>query len=101
MSYLYSFRFIKSQKRELIKLIGRKNSRWLLYAIRNEIPIMIYESGVEECIDGSLYGVLKRLGAKSVKNFDISLGNEGQVQGAYVTYFNVKKEISSNALKKS
>ena len=101
MSLLHSFRFIKAQKRELIKLVGRKNSRLFLKAISSDMPIMIYESGVEECIDGSLYGVLKRLGAKSVKNLDISLGNEGQVQGAYVTYFNVKKGISSNALKKS
>lgn len=97
----YPNRFIKSQKRELIKLIGRKNSRLLLKAVKNNIPIMIYESGVEKCIDGSLYGVLKRLGAKSVKNLNISLGNEGMVNGIYITYFNVKKDISSSVLKKS
>ena len=92
----YSFKFIKTQKRELVNLIGRKNARLLLEAIKKDIPIMIYESGTDKCIEGYLYGVLKRLGAKSVKNLDISLGNEGKVKGTYITYFNVENNVISN-----
>ena len=91
-----AFKFIKSQKEELEKLVGKTNAQLLIKAIKKNIPIMIYESGTDKRIDGHLYGVLKRLGAKSVKNLDISLGNEGQVNGAYITFFNVKREITPN-----
>ena len=84
----------KESKEKYEALVAQINPQ--IEAIKKDIPIMIYESGTNKCIDGYLYGVLKRLGAKSVKNLDISLGNEGQVNGAYITFFNVKREITPN-----
>ena len=91
-----TIRFYKKQKKLLFDLVGKKNGKILLSAIRYNQPIMISERNAESPIDGRLYAVLKGLGAKTVKNAEIDLENNGELKDVYITYYNEKTAIQNN-----
>lgn len=96
MNLIRIFFFYKNKKKRLCELVGSKHAILLLKAVKHDMPIMISERNAKTNIDGELYGVLKGLGAKSVKSASIELENTGTLEGVYITYFNESnKELNS------
>lgn len=86
-AFVNLFRYRKRTVGELNELVGKDNAEKLLLAIDKDLPIMICESKKENPIDGILYGILKRLGARTVKNIDNESSGEKPINGIYLTVY--------------
>ncbi len=77
----------RQHQQNVIKLVGAKNAQILFDAIKQHIPIMIYEENTRESIDGPLYRSLKALGAEKVYNHYLYMEKEKRIKGAFCTFF--------------
>lgn len=71
---------------EIKALCGESGALHLMLAIKQGVPIMIYDRHATGA-DAILYRALKALGAKVVRNYDMTLERDGAVVGVYCTVF--------------
>ena len=84
---------IQFHRREIIRLVGKSNAKILFKAIKNDIPIMVYEENTVAPIDGDLYRSLKALGAKKVYNQYLVMEREKKIKGVIVAYMDISAKI--------
>ncbi len=82
-------RIIKYHRAEVKRLVGYEQAKVLFAAIKQGIPIIIYERNTDVLIDGDLYRSLKMLGAKKVYNFSLYLDRKKEIKGVFCAVFNI------------